>query len=186
MAGNDINSTSAERRTGSSKSGEPVFLVVGRLRRPHGIHGEIIMDVLTDFPERLRVKRMVYVGENRQPLRIQGLRPHNQALLMKFDGYDTPDQVGEFRNQLVSIQAHSLPVLPEGEYYHHQLMGITVLDEAGVEIGTLSDIIETGARDVYVVTSPEKGELLFPAIDSVILKVDLENKQMIIRPQTWE
>jgi 16S rRNA processing protein RimM len=90
---------------GSPSSGEPVFLAVGRLRRPHGVKGEILMDVLTDFPERLRRGTRLYIGEQHLPLTIRSARVANQALLVSFHNYDTPEAVGEFRNQVAYVSA---------------------------------------------------------------------------------
>ena len=84
------------------------------------------------------------------------------------------------------IKAEALPELPEGEYYHHQLLGLKVINEAGLEVGSLTEIIETGANDVYVATSAEGKETLFPAIESVILWVDLGRNEMQVRLPDWE
>lgn len=78
-----------------------------------------------------------------------------------------------------------LPPLPEGEYYHFQLIGLTVLDENGTKIGVLNEVLTTGANDVYLVVDEEGKEILFPAIQSVIIQTDLEHQQMIVRPQEW-
>jgi 16S rRNA processing protein RimM len=172
--------------TGSLQPGEPVFLAVGFLRRPHGIQGEILMQVLTDFPERLRSGKLVLVGENHQPMRITHKRSQNQELLLTFAGIETPEAAGTQCNQRVYIKADTLPELPEGEYYHHQLLGLRVIDEAGMEVGSLTEIIETGANDVYVATSVEGKEMLLPAIESVILGVDLGRNEMRVRLPDWE
>jgi 16S rRNA processing protein RimM len=172
--------------TGSPQPGEPVFLAVGLLRRPHGIEGEILMEVLTDFPERLRSGKLVYVGEDHKPMRITHKRSQDRAMLLNFAGIDNPEVAGTLRNLRVYIKADALPELPEGQFYHHQLLGLKVIDEAGLEIGLLTEIIETGANDVYVATSVEGKETLFPAIESVILGVDLERNEMKVRLPDWE
>lgn len=155
-------------------------MAVGKLRRPHGVHGEIIMDVLTDFPERLKPGRKMLVGDRRLPVQIRSVRGHDQALLIAFKGYDTPEQAGELRNQILYATAADQPPLEEGEYYHHQLIGLTVFDEQGNLLGELAEIMETGANDVYVVR-PESGhEILLPAIDEVILEINLEKKSMSV------
>jgi 16S rRNA processing protein RimM len=161
-----------------SPTGEPVFLAVGKLRRPHGVHGEIIMDVLTDFPERLKPGKKLVVGAQHLPLQIRSVRGHDQALLISFMGYDTPEQAGELRNQILYSTTAEQPPLEEGEYYHHELIGLKVFDEQDVLLGELAEILETGANDVYVVR-PELGpEILIPAIEEVVLEVNLEKKAM--------
>jgi 16S rRNA processing protein RimM len=185
MNASPTNSNNPQESTGSPRPGESVFLVVGKLRRPHGVKGEIIMDVETDFPERLRRGKTIYVGEEHLPLKIQTIRPQNRAMLLSFAEYNDCDQVGMLRNFMVYVKAADLPALPAGEYYYHQLMNLKVVDEQGQALGVLTDILETGANDVYVVTSPEGGELLFPAIEDVLLGVDLEKQEIRVRPQDW-
>jgi 16S rRNA processing protein RimM len=165
--------------TGSPKPGEPAFLAVGKLRRPHGVKGEIIMDVLTDFPERLQVGVLLYAGESYLPLRIRSVRPHDKVLLMAFEGLHTPETVGEHRNQIVYVPAADRPLLPEGEYYHHQLIGLRVIDDTGQFLGVITGILETGgANDVYLVTSQENRELLLPDIEEVVMSIDLNSGEM--------
>jgi 16S rRNA processing protein RimM len=162
-------------KAGSPATGEPVYLAVGSLRRPHGLRGDIIMEVLTDFPERLRPNTKVFVGEKHEPLTIAHLRGYNKGLLLGFKGYDTPEAIGRFRNMNVYVLTADRPGLPEGQYYHYQILGLNVLDDSGKMLGTLTEILTTGANDVYVVSQDGK-ELLVPAIEDVILDVDLDAK----------
>ena len=165
---------------GSTAAGEPVYLVVGKLHRPHGLHGEVIMEVITDFPERLRKGVTVFVGEQYQPHEIISRRRYDSDLLLSLAGYQTPEEVGVLRNQYVYVRSDLIPPLPEGEYYQHQLLGLRVVSEDGQPLGVLSQILSTGANDVYIVL-PESGkEILVPAIDSVILSVDLPKGEMRI------
>ncbi len=166
------------RSEGSRSAGEPLFLAIGRLRRPHGVKGEIIMEVLTDFPERLKPGINVHLGPDYRLGRIVAVRPHGKGLLVRLEGIATREAAGELRNQFVSIPADQAPPLPEGEYYHHELLGLRVVTEEGRELGTLSQILVTGANDVYLVSTEEGGEVLLPAIESVILDVDLKSGEM--------
>jgi 16S rRNA processing protein RimM len=168
----------AEKPAGSPAAGEPAYLAVGKVRRPHGVAGDVLVEVYTDFPERLQPRTMVYVGENRLPLTIRSQRFVNVGILLAFDGYSTPEQVGRFRNQNLFIKSDKAEVLPEGEYYFHQLLGLSVFDEMGELLGEVTEIMETGANDVYVVTNAAGRELLLPAIADVILDVDLVSKAM--------
>lgn len=170
--------TPSENGAGSLSVSEPEYLVVGFLRRPHGLRGELIMDVHTDFPERLKPGLTLFVGDDYEPKVIASRRPHGAAMLVRFRGIKTPEAAGIYRNTWVYVPAANRPALPEGEYYHHQLVGLTVVDENGNPLGVLADILETGANDVYVVKKPDGGELLLPAIPSVILDVDLADRQM--------
>ncbi len=168
----------AQAGSGSPPVGEPVYLVVGRLRRPHGVRGEILMEVLTDFPERLKRGKQVFIGDDRLPHTIAARRRHNDGLLLTFEGFTDRDQAAKLRNQDVFVLADSLPELPEGEYYHHQLIGLNVVADTGQLLGTLVEIIETGANDVYAVRDENGRELLLPAIPPVVLDVDLDSATM--------
>ena len=158
----------------SPNSGEHVFLVVAKLRRPHGLAGEMLADVITDFPERLVVGAVVYIGENHTPERIRTRRRHGNGLLLSFEDYHDPESVGIFRNHLVYVRADDLPALPEGEIYQHQILGLRVVNEDGALVGRLESVLETGANDVFIVRQESGAELLLPDIDDVILDINLE------------
>jgi 16S rRNA processing protein RimM len=164
--------------TSGSPDGEPVYLTVGFLRRPHGLRGEIVMDLHTDFPERLKRGRKLLVSEDHQPLTIEGVREHQKGVLIKFKGIDTPEDAGTFRNQWVYVNAKDVPPLPAGQIYQYELFGFQVLDENGNVLGELVEIIETGANNVYVVRDGSGRELLLPAIPSVILELDTVHRLM--------
>ena len=167
-------------KSGSPSKGEPVYLAVGLLRRPHGVHGEILMEVYTDFPERLEDGTTVFLGAKHKPAAIRHIRHHNEGLLFSFEGVDTPESAGLLRKQLVYVKTATRPALPAGQYYHHQMIGMTVVDDSGNELGKLTEIIETGANDVYVVLSGSGKELLLPSIKQVVLDVDVESNRMIV------
>ncbi|MBN1536077.1 MAG: 16S rRNA processing protein RimM [Anaerolineales bacterium] len=168
--------------TGSPSSGEPVFLVIGKLHHPHGVHGDIIMQVLTDFPERLKPNMVVFIGEEHRPLRVKTFRQHHRGVLVDFYDYATPEAVGELRNYTVYVKASELPVLPTGEYYHHQVIGLRVVDESGVNLGQVTEILTTGANDVFVVQQETGAEFLLPMVDEMVLYIDLEKCEMCARP----
>ncbi len=171
--------------TGSFTPDEPVFLVIGRLRRPHGVRGEIIMELMTDFPERIKPGKTVYVGDEHRLLQISGVRPYHNALLVKFEEFLEREGVGLLRNQLVYVKVAELPELDEGEYYFHQLIGMAVVDEEGKPVGTLEEILETGANDVYLIRTSEGDEVLVPAVEAFILGVDLKSRIMTVRLLEW-
>jgi 16S rRNA processing protein RimM len=172
------------KNSSGSPDGEPVYLVVGFLRRAHGLRGEIIMDLHTDFPERLRSGRKLFVGEEHKPMTLSGTRPYAKGMLVKFKGVESPEDAGQFRNQWVYVKASDVPSLPEGKLYQHELFGFEVIDDNGNSLGELVEIIETGANNVYVVRNESGKEILLPAIPSVILETD--PAQHIIRVHLLE
>ena len=155
-----------------SPDGEPVYLAVGFLRRAHGLRGEMVMDLHTDFPERLRNGRTLFVGSEHRQMTLIGARPHAKGMLVKLKGIETPEEAGQLRNQWVYVKAADVPSLPEGKLYQHELLGFQVVDEDGKALGELVEILETGANNVYVVRDENGKELLLPAIPSVILELD--------------
>ncbi len=169
-----------KKQTPGSPTGEPVHLAIGFLRRPHGVQGEIIMDVHTDFPERVKPGRKVLVGEKHQPLTFDTVRPHGDGLLVSFRGVDTPEDAGRFRNQWVYVKASDVPPLPEGQYYQYELIGLDVVEDNGNPLGKLVEIMETGANDVYVVRDESGKEILLPVIPSVILNRDMDRRLLTV------
>lgn len=168
-----------DQGAGSPNSSEPVFLAVGRLRRPHGLQGEIVMTVWTDFPERLEPGFQVYIGEDSKPVHIRSVRWHRKDLLISFDEFAVREDVGLLRNQVLKVRTEDLPPLDDGELYLHQVMGLSVIDDANnKKLGIITEIIETGANDVYVIRDQHDFELLLPAIEPVILDINLNTKEM--------
>ncbi len=184
----DDPSNQESQQAGSPTSGEPEFLAIGKLRRPHGIKGDMHMDILTDFPERLRPGKTIFVGEEQHvPMKVTRVHQHGKSILLGLEGIETREQASALANQYVLVQTKAVPLLPKGEYYHHQLMGIRVLDDQGRELGKLDEILETRANDVYVIRLEDGTELLLPAVENeVILSIDLKRREMVVRPPKWE
>jgi 16S rRNA processing protein RimM len=171
--------------TGSPQQGEPLYLVVGQIKKAHGLKGEVLFEIKTDFPERLRKGKRVYVGDQHTEETIASTRFHNKGLLIRFDGKEKPEDIESLRNELVYVRSDEIPPLPSGEYYFYQLTGLKVYNEQDGYRGDLTEIMETGANDVYLITTPDGNEVLVPAIDSVIKRIDLENRKMVISPPEW-
>jgi 16S rRNA processing protein RimM len=167
----------AEKKTGSPK-GESIYLAIGYLRRPHGVSGEIIMDLHTDFPDRIKSGRKIYIGDKHESATFDTVRIHGDSLLISLRGYDTPEAVGRFRNQWVYVKAKDVPPLPEGQHYKYEFVDLDVIDDQGNALGKIAEILETGANDVYVVRDEAGKEILLPAIPSVVLEVDMEARKM--------
>jgi 16S rRNA processing protein RimM len=165
---------------GSPLPGEPVYLAVGKLRHAHGVRGEIFMEILTDFPERFQPGTILFLDGGVKQLCLVRHRQHKDGLLMTFEGYTTPEEVGQFRNHIVFVKAADRPPLPDGEYYHHQLIGLQVISQDGLSIGKVSEILETGASDVLVVRSDAGRETLIPMADEFIPAIDLSKGEITV------
>jgi len=174
-------------QSGSLKNSEPEFLVAGKLRKSHGLSGEMWIEILTDHPELLRQGFPVFIGESLNKNIINSFRMAGKLGLIQLEGFNDPESLKRFSNAYLYVEKKDMPALRNEEYYHHELIGVEVRNEEGAVLGTLTEIIVTGANDVYVVT-PKDGskDILIPAIKSVIKKIDIEFKQMVISPQEWD
>lgn len=158
----------------------PSLIVVGRLGGVHGVRGEWRCFPETDFPDRLRPGRRVALRgpeEGRPPrwTALRGVRAAGRggALLVCVEGIETPEAARPFSGGTLAVEAADLPPLPAGHYYHHQLVGLAVVDAAGRPVGTLSAVLQTGANDVFAVRRPDGRQVLIPAIRAAVAAIDL-------------
>jgi 16S rRNA processing protein RimM len=170
---------------GSGRNAEPAFLVLGKLRRAHGVLGEIALEVYSRIPELLSVDRTVFIGETYQPFTIQSTRPKGKLLLLKFFKIDDRTKASGLTNQLVYTRSDHLPRLPEGEFFFHELIGLDVYDTDDNYLGVLTEILETGANDVYLVRDHTGVEVLIAAVEENILEIDLEQRRMTVAIIHW-
>jgi 16S rRNA processing protein RimM len=182
LAHTDASAEDMRGSDGAPASDEPRFVVVGRILRPHGVRGEVVVEVVTDFPQRFDSLKVAYLGDARhaEAHQVRQKRWHKDLLLMAFEGYPDRDSVEALRDLLVQVPVEEAVPLPEGEYYPYQLAGMDVITEEGEALGTLSDVLFTNANDVYVVTGP-RGQILLPAIRQVIKQIDLPGGRIIVQ-----
>jgi 16S rRNA processing protein RimM len=157
------------------------YLAIGRVIRAHGLRGEVSVRVLTDFPERFETTAWVYLGNEFEasPYRLQSFRWHKQNVLLTLEGVTNRTQAEHLQGQLVQVPLEEAVSLPAGSYYLYQLIGLKVQDATGKVLGTIKDVLETGANDVYVVEC-EGQELLLPAIPDVVKSVDIATGIMVV------
>lgn len=170
---------------GSRKNVEPAFLVLGKMRRAHGVSGEIALEIYTRMPELLDVDQVVFVGESHQPFTIQATRPKGELLLVKFLEVKDRTEASALTNLMVYTQSEQLPVLPDDEFYLHELIGLDVFDTDEQYLGVLTEILETGANDVYLVNDADGVEVLIAAVEERILDIDLDQGRMIVSTIQW-
>ena len=154
---------------------QPEYLIIGRILAPRGLRGEVKAEILTDFPDRFALLDTVYLGEEHTPYKLERVRRFKQWVLLKFAGLDTRQSVEELRGLYIEIPTTQAMPLAPGEYYEHQILGLEVYAAGGECLGSIVEILYTGANEVYVVRGPAPGrrEILIPAIESVVLEVDL-------------
>ncbi len=169
----------SEKRNSTSEAGlpggEPVFVSLGRLGRPHGVRGEIRMQVWSQSPEAyLQVGKTVYLGETHHPVTVRSARIHGDMFLLAFEEYLDRSAVSVLNNQTVFVPVDELPPLDDDEVYLYQLLGLRVVTDTGQVLGNLEEILETGANDVFIVRGEKGEEYLLPDIDEVVHSIDLD------------
>lgn len=137
------------------------------------------MAIETDFPQRFQRLKRVYLGEKAISFVLERSRLHKGHALLKLGGCDDRDAAEELRGQLVQIPIEEAMPLDEDEYYVYQIVGLDVWSTEGEHLGKVSEILFTGANDVYVVQR-EKGEILIPAVEDVVLEVDLAGGRLTV------
>ncbi len=170
---------------GSPDIGEPVYILIGKIRKPHGVDGELLIDPYSESPERFKAGKQVFIGEDHEIQVIKTRRMMDKSMLITFKDVNDIDLAGQYRNKYIYTLKESLPPLPDGEYYHFDLVGLNVHDQKGELLGILKEVIETGANDVYVVENNSGEEILLPAIASVIIQVNLDECKMIVESPVW-
>ena len=158
------------------------FLQVGVITATHGIRGEVKVFPTTDDPERFLDLETVYLdtGREKKLLTISSVKFFKQFVILKFKGIDNINDIEKYKRcSLYVTREHAVP-LEEDEYFIADMIGMEVCTEDGNIFGTLKDVIETGANDVYVIENAEHGEVLVPAIKECIRSVDIEKEQMMI------
>ena len=157
-------------------------LKVGVVTSVHGIKGEVKVFPTTDDSRRFKKLKHVYLdtGKELLSLEIEGVKFFKQMVILKFKGYENPDDVMKFRQKELWIDRKDAVRLSKDEYFIADLIDMEVCDEEGKLIGTLKDVLSTGANDVYAVETPEGKEVLFPAIRQCVLDVDTEARKMTV------
>ena len=158
------------------------LLQVGVITQTHGIRGEVKVFPTTDDPARFERLRKVTLDTGRESLEleIEKVRFSKQFVIVKFKGLDDINQVERYKRCPLLVRREDAVPLEEDEYYIADMIGIQVETEDGEAFGTLKDVIETGANDVYVVETSSHGEVLIPAIKECILEVDIEAGRMVV------
>jgi 16S rRNA processing protein RimM len=175
--------TQRSKKTTTAPAGGtgPDFLAVARVRRPFGIKGEMLLEMLTDFPNRMAQHEHLYAGEERRPLEIGAVRRHGGDWLLTLADISDRDAAEAMRGEILYLRFGDLPPLPAGVFYLHQIEGLAVFTESGEALGRVKEILKTGANDVYVVEGGQ-GEILLPAIPQVIREIRIAEGRMIVRP----
>lgn len=166
------------------------MVAVGRVVKPQGRKGEVLIEPLSDRPGRFPALRSVFVPGDKDAARAMAVVacwPHKGRFVLKLEGVESIDDAEQLRGMDVRIPEEDLPKLPPGSYYHHQLKGLAVEDEAGASVGTVHDILETGGEAPVLTVRGSGGETLIPLAEAFVREVDLaRGRIVVVRPQYLE
>lgn len=155
------------------------WVAVGRILGAHGTRGALRVESLSDVPGRFVPGAAVWLQAVRRT--IQSVSSGRGVLVLKLEGIEDRASAERIKGEVLEVPEAERPPLPPGSYYADDLIGLAVVDPDGQFLGSLGEVLQTGANDVYVVRGP-RGELLLPAVEDVVLEVDLERRRMVVRP----
>lgn len=165
------------------------LLLIGRIWRAHGIRGELKVIPETDAPERFDELDVVYVGkgpDGTEPRRIEGVRLQHAkrglTVVLRLEGVASREEADALRQYNVYADEADLPPLAADEIYLHDLVGLEVVTEEGEPVGTVGDVLQMPAHDVYLVHREGREDAMIPAVPEFVLDVDLEARRLVVRP----
>lgn len=158
------------------------FLRVGVISSTHGLKGEVKVFPTTDDPKRFhKLKKVILdTGKEQIPLNVTGVKFFKNQVILKFREFDDINEIEKYKNCDLLVTREQAVPLEENENFIVDLIGLQVVTDENKVLGTLTDVLQTGANDVYVVETEDKKEILLPAIPSCILDVDLEEEVMTV------
>jgi 16S rRNA processing protein RimM len=158
------------------------WVLIGRIRSPHGIRGEVVVDSYTDFPQRLAKDSLLYLSvpdSSPQPLRIKRSRRHKSAWIVEFEHLKNRSDAEAIRNRDLLIPEVSLQRLPAGHYYPHQLLGCEVVIRSGEVLGTVTRVLALDSNPLLEVNG-QRGEILIPMVETILVDVSLDQRRLTV------
>lgn len=158
------------------------LLQVGVISSTHGVRGEVKVFPTTDDVKRFKKLKQVILdtGKEHMPLEVEGVKFFKQFAILKFKGIDNINDIEKYKGKSLLVDRKNAVRLQKDEYFVADMIGMDVYTDEDVHFGTLKDVMETGANDVYIIQTADGKEVLIPAIKQCILKVDVENARMDI------
>lgn len=158
------------------------WIVIGEFVGPFGIHGEVKLRPLTDFPERFERTPTIYVGDEHTAYRIEHAHMHKQLVLLQLVGVADVDAAERLRGEQVWIPASELTPLQEDQFYLHDVVGLRVQHVNGQPLGVVTDVVSTGASELFVIRDPQGKEVLLPVVKSFVKQIDFAQGTVLVDP----
>ena len=158
------------------------MITIGEIINTHGHLGEVRVWPLTDFPERFQDLKQVLINKNGSliTLHIEQARTHKQFIIIKFNEITDMNDADALRGALLQIPMEELKELPENTFYIFDLIGLKVSADTGEQLGRITNVLQTGGNDVYVVKPTEGKEILIPALKHVVKEINTREKTMVV------
>ncbi len=166
----------------SSTAAGDEWIAVGEFVGPFGIHGEVKLRPLTDFPERFERTPTIYVGDQHTAYHVEHAHLHKQLVLLRLAGIADVDAAEELRGEQVWIPASELTPLHEDQFYLHDVVGLRVQHVNGQSLGVVTDVVSTGASELFVIRDPQGKEVLLPVVKSFVKQIDLAQGVVLVDP----
>lgn len=158
------------------------LLQVGVITTVHGVRGEVKVFPTTDDPARFKKLKNVILdtGKMKKELEITGVKFFKNMVILKFMGLDNRNDVENFRQAKLLVTRDNAVELGEDEYFIADLIGLRAFSDEGEELGQVTDVLQTGANDVYVISGEGKADLLVPAIHECVKEVAIEEGRIVL------
>jgi 16S rRNA processing protein RimM len=164
----------------------PVRLVtVGRVLKPHGLRGELCIELLADSPFLFEELSRIYLelpGKKARPCTLEAWRPHQGRVLILVDRCQGRDQAESWRGASVLVRERDFPALDEDEFRPEDLLGLSVIRLDGTRVGVLEDMRDMAGREIWFVRDAADNEILLPAVEEIVVEIDLEQGLILIDP----
>lgn len=175
MSSKSSRKTTDDAPSGDARADLPERVAVGRVLRPHGVRGEVVVEVLSDVPGRLapgRGLKASWAGRPARNVTVESYRPHKTGALVRFAGSEDRDGAEELRDALLEVDRSEVPAAPEGTYYWYQLLGCRCSVD-GEDLGEVTDLVEDGGG-LLLVVSKDGRQVPIPFVQSFLKEVDVE------------
>jgi 16S rRNA processing protein RimM len=164
------------------------LVAIGRVVKPQGRRGEVLTEAFSDRPDRFPSLHRAFVpgpgGEARE-VTVTSCWPHKGRFVLKLQGVDSIDAAEAFRGQELRIPEHELAPLPTGSFYYHELKGLQAESPAGKRLGTVRDVLETGAGAPVLVIGDGASEQLVPLAEEFVTRVDVAGGRLLVAQREW-
>jgi 16S rRNA processing protein RimM len=157
------------------------WMLVGTVVGPFGVRGEAKVELHTDFPDRFKGLKQVFLGPDRRPMRIERSRRHKGRVLLKLAGTESPEQVEGLRGWEIFVPRSEAVPLPAGHYFLDDAIGIDAFSADGPYLGRVSEVLRTGNHEVFVVNEG-RDSLLVPIVKDAVRELDVPRRRLVVEP----